>query len=629
MSNPGKAIFLSYASQDAGAAKKICEALRAAGVEVWFDQNELRGGDAWDQKIRRQIKECALFVPVISATTKARREGYFRREWKSAVDRTHDMDEALPFLLPVVIDATSDAEAFVPEKFREVQWTRLPGGETPPFFCERVKALLAGTTTGTGRPRPVQRGEGAASPKKAVPLIPVLGLMAVAVVVVFVWQPWRKSAATSPSAVNPAAGATLSEARKLAAKADALFDQDENALRESLTLAEQYSKQAIDLDPNDAEVWAIASRVSSNFVWLTHDRSQERRARAAAAANRAVRLAPDSFEARYALAYYLRLDDATYREAESILRKLVEERPTDKRVWRTLGQTLRQATILPGRSRGREEEALECLRRAASVPGGDPVALLHISTTLATLGRLDDAEKAIDESIALRKVAGSTNKVNLLLRFRGDVARAREALANVPVERLREDFGAFLAAQVWWCARESDKGIEVLRALPRDYLEAAFDGPKALLIGQAHRLAGRSQAAQIEWRAAMQIVDGRLATQPNNVRLLIWKSWLLAALGQPAEAGKLFQAIEQLGLSARDSYWAAAIPLELGDREKALSLLSNAVKDPVVVTRAFLRINPSWDALRGDARFETLVTEPKAQETGDRGQETGDGRLKK
>ena len=54
--------------------------LRAAGVEVWFDQTELRGGDAWDQKIRRQIKDCALFVPVISANTASRHEGYFRQD---------------------------------------------------------------------------------------------------------------------------------------------------------------------------------------------------------------------------------------------------------------------------------------------------------------------------------------------------------------------------------------------------------------------------------------------------------------------------------------------------------------------------------------------------------------------
>jgi hypothetical protein len=55
-------VFSSYASQDADAAKRICDALRTAGLDVWFDQNELRGGDACDASIRRQVKECALFM---------------------------------------------------------------------------------------------------------------------------------------------------------------------------------------------------------------------------------------------------------------------------------------------------------------------------------------------------------------------------------------------------------------------------------------------------------------------------------------------------------------------------------------------------------------------------------------
>ena len=53
---PTGALFLSYASQDAEAAQRICAALRSVGVEVWFDQSELRGGDAWDLQIRKQIR---------------------------------------------------------------------------------------------------------------------------------------------------------------------------------------------------------------------------------------------------------------------------------------------------------------------------------------------------------------------------------------------------------------------------------------------------------------------------------------------------------------------------------------------------------------------------------------------
>jgi TolB-like protein/Flp pilus assembly protein TadD len=143
VTEPSQAVFLSYASQDAEAAQKICEALRADGIEVWFDKSELRGGDAWDRQIRKQIHDCALFIPVISANSQARLEGYFRREWKLAADRTHDMAEEKAFLLPVVIDDTSERYASVPDRFRDLQWTHLPAGATTTAFIERLKGLLS------------------------------------------------------------------------------------------------------------------------------------------------------------------------------------------------------------------------------------------------------------------------------------------------------------------------------------------------------------------------------------------------------------------------------------------------------------------------------------------------------
>lgn len=151
MSNPAPPfVFLSYASQDAGAAQRLADSMRAAGIDVWFDQSELRGGDAWDAKIRHQIQHAALFVPVISRTTQSRPEGYFRLEWKLAVDRSHLMSDDHPFLMPVVIDDTADAEARVPARFRERQWTRLPDGAGADAFARRAMQLLGGEAA----PRP-------------------------------------------------------------------------------------------------------------------------------------------------------------------------------------------------------------------------------------------------------------------------------------------------------------------------------------------------------------------------------------------------------------------------------------------------------------------------------------------
>ncbi len=156
-------VFLSYASQDAEAAERIATALRAAGIEVWVDKSELRGGEAWDRQIRRQIHDCRLFIALISAQTESRDEGYFRREWKLAVDRTVDLAADVSFLLPVVIDDTIEATARVPDEFLRVQWIRLPTGRATPTFVERVASLVAGAARerpGSVRaPQPPRRTE--------------------------------------------------------------------------------------------------------------------------------------------------------------------------------------------------------------------------------------------------------------------------------------------------------------------------------------------------------------------------------------------------------------------------------------------------------------------------------------
>lgn len=144
MSGESKAVFLSYASEDVGAAARVCAALRTAGIEVWFDQTELRGGDEWDASIRRQIRACGLFLPIISANTHARTEGYFRLEWKLAIDRSHLMAPGQPFLLPIVIDDTQHTDERIPERFRELQWTRLLGGMPTPAFVDLIRGLLQG-----------------------------------------------------------------------------------------------------------------------------------------------------------------------------------------------------------------------------------------------------------------------------------------------------------------------------------------------------------------------------------------------------------------------------------------------------------------------------------------------------
>lgn len=207
LSSPTCSVFLSYASQDAEAAARICESLRTVGVEVWLDQSELRGGDTWDAQIKKQIHECALFIPVISAHTDARTEGYFRREWNLAARRLLDMAHDSAFLVPVVIDGTREADARVPEEFLRAHWTRLPGGVTPPAFALRVRQLLdtrgaaaisAGSGAVYGRPRNRRR-------------VAVIAIAAVAAAIAVGWaaREWGARDEAKPSDELPLTTAEL------------------------------------------------------------------------------------------------------------------------------------------------------------------------------------------------------------------------------------------------------------------------------------------------------------------------------------------------------------------------------------------------------------------------------------
>ena len=141
---PENAVFISYAREDLPAVQRLKAALDSAGLATWFDMDRLESGDDYDRKIRANIARCSYFIPVISATTQGRHEGYFRREWSYAVDRTRNMADGAVFIFPVCIDDTPEAEALVPDYFKSLHMARLPEGEPDPGFVQRLRDLLHG-----------------------------------------------------------------------------------------------------------------------------------------------------------------------------------------------------------------------------------------------------------------------------------------------------------------------------------------------------------------------------------------------------------------------------------------------------------------------------------------------------
>lgn len=620
---------MSYASQDAEAAKRICDALRSAGVEVWFDaEGGLEHGDEWDAKIRRQIKECVLFIAVISASTQAREEGYFRIEWDLAAERARGIASGVAFILPIVIDDTREPAALIPDRFRTVQWTRLPGGAVTPDVQARFLKLWSHRT---GALKHEAASLGSAAPAMTAKSKPVWLWVVLAVIAALaallilksrrspeeiakvVADAQKLAAAITPPA--PAAS-SVSDARQLVGKAHALFEALDS-VRDDYKLAEELIAQAKSAAPNDAEVWAADAQLNSRYSQRGWDTSDARRELARAATQRAQRLDPQSFEARFAQAALLNYTGREGTDKEKLLRDLRRERPADHRVLRELGSTIDW--------QGRTDEGVAFMDEAAALPGGDPLALYNKSLAYWFAGRTVETQAALRAAIALKPFT-----IALLLDvwyaivLRGDLEGARATLEKIPAADLQEDRGCYFAFFLHYLRRKPDEALDQLRALPRDWInDSWYRGPKSQLMGDALQVAGRSEAAAAEWRAALKLVDARLATDSASLSLQYNRILLLAKLGEKTEAAKQFGILAQLrGIDLAGGkavpVWATNICIILGRKTEAIQQIAlglQQVRRAVSYTAAILRLDPLYDPLRGDPEFAKVIAQAEAIES--------------
>jgi hypothetical protein len=142
----GGTIFISYSSGDLGAAKSLFDDLRTIGGDVaWFDKSALRAGDDWERHILGAIQKCSLFLPLLSANTEQRTEGYFRREWDEAAERAKRI-AGRKFIFPIVIEQEYNGDmsrfTLLPERFKSVQYSHAPNGKMGDALRDEIKDQL-------------------------------------------------------------------------------------------------------------------------------------------------------------------------------------------------------------------------------------------------------------------------------------------------------------------------------------------------------------------------------------------------------------------------------------------------------------------------------------------------------
>ena len=609
MSDAGKAVFLSYASQDAEAAIRICEALRQAGVEVWFDQSELVGGDAWDGKIRGQISSCALFVPIISAATQARREGYFRIEWKLAAQRTHAMADGTPFLLPLLIDGTHDAEALVPAEFRTVQWTKLPGGETPPVFAERVKKLLGGDVAPVGDRRPgtapqTDTGQRPVLPRKSrLWLVPVI----VMAVLAGIWQQRRNSGkppVAVPPAVVPAGSVELARVRAQLTP-DRWQREDFAAMAPTLD-------RLIEANPELSDAWAMRSIINSLQVLRNFDSSTKPLEVGKAAADRASRLAPGSPLADIAFGMHLvamtsRGGDA--RACRPYLDRGVAALPPDA--------LTRYAELASYWFAYDFEQVQRCgqawldAEPQASFP---PWIFAQLNVVRRRPG---EAEKWAEIAVADPNITG-VRAFNTMFEskyyLRADLSAAWATLQRVPpvgrsVHRVvHARWVLALAANRW------DDALQELAQVPETFLfDRSYHGPKALLAGLAHQRAGRADAAAAQFREAERLLKEHLASDSDNEELHAVLAVTLACAGRGAEARSELALVEPLVKGRAPSIYRGSLVMTIA---QAYAVLGDS--GPLAFWLRKLLAEPSQfpftpASIRVDPRFASVAKAPEIQ----------------
>ncbi|MGI9115742.1 MAG: tetratricopeptide repeat protein [Chthoniobacterales bacterium] len=377
--------------------------------------------------------------------------------------------------------------------------------------------------------------------------------------------------------------------------------------------------EAIERDPNFALAYALGSRLHAELFWFGYDKRVSRLERAKAAADTALKLQPDLGEAHLATAFYHFYGFRHYDLARTHIIAAMRALPNDAEVLNTAGAL--------DRRQGNWKETVANLEKARQLDPRNLSVFWNLLETYLALHRYAEAEEAVAAALQVSSSAHlfALARAALPLFQRGDTAPLRLALSRIPpdfdpggavtVIRVRvalmdRDF-ELAARTLADCSREmlNDLGLAGTAGAIDDYTV-----PKSWYAALIARGQGNDIAARAALDSAKASLTNDLAQSPDHAKSVAMLALVYAELEQAADAVQHADRAVELLPIARDAFDGpfiatarAAVLARIGERDRAIGELESLIGIPNGPTPGTLRIEPQWETLRGDARFEKIA----------------------
>jgi TolB-like protein/Flp pilus assembly protein TadD len=379
--------------------------------------------------------------------------------------------------------------------------------------------------------------------------------------------------------------------------------------RDTSLKAEQLYEQAIKLDPNFAAAFAGLSLVES-WIYHSFDPTPSRREKARRNADEALRLQPDLPEGHLALGFSYYYGDRDYERALAEFDIARRGLPNESEAYFAIGAIQRR--------QGKWAESTANLEKAATLDPKNTSVLTNLIFSYMAQRDYETADKVLDRVIAAspQSFQARALKAFMTTQWKGDLSAAEKVFSSVPPETDPDGLMTWGRAWILTVERKFPDALQVLERFRGEtmYTTTTAPSPKALLEGMIHLLQGDKTKAQVEFEHARLISEKLVREAPEDSARHGQHGLILAALGQKQEAiaeGK--RAVELLPESqdALDGPHATATLAQIyawtGEFDEAFRLLDHLFTVPSNLTVPMWKLDPAWDPLRHDPRFQVLI----------------------